>query len=414
MAAKLWIGTESRAERLRRLSVVFANELSLKIAAELYMREMSSKLFYEEFGGGSPARVKRTFDRLDKTGWLRWVRSEGPGGRRRGAREHFYRATEPVFIDPQTWASLPYSIRVAFSWNAFRQIATRLRGAMEAGTFAARPGSSPTFTQLRLDQLGWQRVFEAISEQFVLIFEEQTDARLRMDRSGEQPVRASIVQIAFQSAIPLSTRVGPLLVESEDPLVPFPTRLSKVFADELCLAIIDEANRREISASLTYRDIGGDTVNGIHRRFAMLDTIGWLRWVRSEGPGGRRHGAVEKFYRAAGPAIFEDDGPWANVPDRLRETEHWQAFERLSALAKEAMRKGTFDARDNRCLAWSLLQLDRQGWQKVTGSLDDLRASILDEGQCAEARMRVSGERAAPVVVALGGFESPKKAEREM
>jgi hypothetical protein len=80
MAAKVWTGLKTRREYLRRLSVVFAVELRQKIVTELYMREMSPKQFHGEFGGGSLSRVTKNFERLAETGWLRCVRTEGPGG----------------------------------------------------------------------------------------------------------------------------------------------------------------------------------------------------------------------------------------------------------------------------------------------------------------------------------------------
>jgi hypothetical protein len=57
VAARIWIGIKSRAAHLRRLSVVFAVEIRLKIVTELYMREMSATQFFEEFGGGSPSLI---------------------------------------------------------------------------------------------------------------------------------------------------------------------------------------------------------------------------------------------------------------------------------------------------------------------------------------------------------------------
>ena len=80
MTAKIWTGLESRGAYLRRLSVVYAVELRQKIVTELYMREMSPKQFHAEFGGGSLSRVTKNFERLEQTGWLRRVRTEGPGG----------------------------------------------------------------------------------------------------------------------------------------------------------------------------------------------------------------------------------------------------------------------------------------------------------------------------------------------
>jgi len=413
LAAKVWVGIRSRAKYLRRLSVVFAVELRLKIVTELYMREMSPKQFHSEFGGGSISRVTHNFEKLAENGWLRYIRSEGPGGRRRGATEHFYRATELAFCDADTWAMLPYSIRVAFSWNAFKQIAQRLREAMEAATFEARPDRHLTGTRLLLDQLGWERMIDAMSAEFVSQFEEQEDARRRASHSGEKLIRASSVLVAFESPTSHSERTGPSLVEnSYEPLVPFPVRLSKVFADEVCLQIVEEANLREISAPLFHAEVGGDSVESVRRRFKMLEQIGWLKQV-SQRTAGRRRSAIELFYKAAGPAILKEDGPWANVPDSFRRTSGWATFERLMEQAREAMVAGTFDAREDRCLAWSILALDQQGWEKVTASVKALLALVLREQGLAKARIEKSGERPLVVTVALAAFESPRDSVKE-
>lgn len=387
-------------------------ELRLRIVTELYAREMSPKQFHEEFGGGSLPRVIRSFNKLAEHGWLSLTRTEGPGGKRHGAVEHFYRATELAFCDQETWALMPYSIRVAFSWNSFKEIAARLRKAMEAEAFD--PSRNLTFTTLRLDQLGWEQVIEAISTQFELLFEEQTNARLRMCHSDEQPIRASVIQIAFEA--PMGERRKPEsgLLESRDlTTVAFPVRLSKVFADELCMQIIEEANRRAISAPQFHEELGGDSLEQIRRRFKKLEKFGWLKPVEKK-TGGRNRNAVEWFYRAVGPAIPHDDGPWAGVSDALKNTTGWKSFEQLSAQVKEAMRAGTFDARDNSCLAWSIIQLDQQGWEKVTAELDAVLAFVLEEQDRARARMKKSpGEMPIATTVALGAFESSKEAERE-
>lgn len=119
------------------------------------MREMSPTQFFEEYGGSSISRVTRNVERLAEHGWLRHVRSEGPGGERRGGVERFYRATELAFCDQETWAQLPYSVQAAFSWNAFKEIAARLRGAIEVGAFD--PSRNLTSMTLLVDQQGWER-----------------------------------------------------------------------------------------------------------------------------------------------------------------------------------------------------------------------------------------------------------------
>ncbi|HET6571305.1 MAG TPA: hypothetical protein VFG58_07445 [Solirubrobacterales bacterium] len=399
---------------LHRMSVVFAVELRLKIVVELYMREMSPTRFYEEFGGGSLSRVTRNFERLAEAGWLEYIRQEGPGGRRRGGVEHFYRATELAYFDAKHWALLPYSIRVAFSWNSFKQIAARLRVAIEAGSVDSGSREALTRQSATLDRIGWAKVIEAIRAHFDFIFKEQEAAALRVARSGEAPIRASVVQIAFEPANDKRSGGMSHLVEgSQEPVAPLPVRLSKVFPDPVSMQIIREANRREISATQFHAELGGDSIGGIRRRFKKLEKVSLLIEVEAR-TGGRRRGATEKFYRATGPAISAArNGPWANIPKAVDDTATWRCFESLSTEIKAAMKQGTFDAREDSCLAWSLLQLDRRGWEAVTADLDALRRFVDAERERAQARMAESGESGAEMVVALTAFKSPKDSERE-
>ena len=408
------VDLDALTARLRRMSVVFAVELRLKIVCELYMREMSPTRFYEEFGGGSISRVTRNFERLAEAGCLEYIRKEGPGGRRRGGVEHFYRATELAYFDAEHWALLPYSIRVAFSWNSFKQIAARLRAAIEAGWVDSSSDGALTSESVTLDPIGWMNVIEAITAHFGFIFEEQEAAALRIARSGEEPTRASVVQIAFEPAAGAGIREMPHLVEGrEEPVVPLPVRLSKVLGDAVSMQIVREANRRDISATQFHAELGGDSVAGIRRRFKKLERVSLLTEVEAR-TGGRRRGATEKFYRATGPAIFAArNGPWANVPESVGDTATWRCFEGLSEQIRAAMKAGTFDAREDSCLAWSLLQLDRQGWEAVTADLGALRRFVNEEQKRAQARTAESGEAPAEMVIALTAFKSPKEPERE-
>ncbi len=413
MTAKTSTASGAITAHLRRMSVVFAVRLRMKILAELYMREMSPTRFYEEFGGGSISRVTRNFERLAEWGWLEYIRKEGPGGKRRGGVEHFYRATELAYFDGETWASLPYSIRVAFSWNIFRGIAERLRVAIAAGW--VEPGSKGDLTgeSVSLDGVGWTNVIDAVQKHFDRSFEEQKAATLRIARSGEEAIRASVVHIAFEPATGAGAGAPHLVEGREEPIVPLPVRLSKVLADEVSMRIVEEANTRDISATQFHAEVGGDSVAAIRRRFKKLAKVLLLTEVDAR-TGGRRRGATEKFYRATGPAIFAvKNGPWADVPESVDSTATWRRFEDLSAAIKEAMRQGTFDAREDSCLAWSLLQLDREGWEAVTDDLESLRRFVDEEQKRAAKRMAKSGEPPVEMVIALAAFKSPKESERE-
>ncbi len=373
------------------------------------MREMSPTQFHREFGGGSASRVARNFEALKKHGWIRYVRS-APGREGKG-KENFYRAPELAFIDAETWALVPYSMRVTFSWHIFNRIAVRMRDAMEASCSATRQGRDLTSTPLVLDQVGWARVIEAVTTQFVHLFEEQKDAQLRVRHSGEDLIRADIFQVAFQVPTPIDTQQKPALVERRnEPLVPFFERMSPVFADDICMRIVNELNQREMSVTLFYREFHRElchvSIGALHRRFKKLQEVGWLAKVNEE-TGGRRRGATEVFYRATVPAV-DESAPWADIPQALRGTKNWSTLRQLSGQVKAAIKAGTFDQRTDRCVAWSLVSLDNHGWEKVIAGHDELLAYALDEQDRAKHRMANSDEQPIKMTLAQAAFEAPR------
>jgi hypothetical protein len=408
-AAKTSRGDRSRASYLRRLAIVFTDELRLKIVTELYMREMSPSQFHREFGGGSVSRVDRHFKRLAEHRWLRLIRAES-GGSRRGGTEHFYRATEPAVFDHETWSLLPYSIRIAFSWKTFRQLAERVRDALRAGTLDARAESRLSWAPLLLDQLGWERVAAAVDALFESLFEEQAEATDRIAKTGARAMLATVALAAFESpARPrgsVGERATPSLVQGRGSSVPLMLRLAKVFADPVCLKIVAELNLREMSAPQFHAEFGGGSVESVRRRFKLLADVAWLTEV-GQKTGGRRRGAVERFYRATGPAIF-DSSAWSDVPDAIKATDSWRTFEQLAERVREALEAGTLEARPDNHLTWSLLRLDQQGWEKVTAAVDALFALIFEEQESAKLRIEKSGERPIVTTVALAAFESPQ------
>jgi hypothetical protein len=97
-----------------------------------------------------------------------------------------------------------------------------------------------------------------------------------------------------------------------------------------------------------------------------------------------------------------------DVPDSIGATRSWRIFDQLSAQVKEAIESGTFEARTDNHLRWSLLRLDRQGWDNVARAVDSASAYILAERDRAAARIAASGEKPIPTTVGLAAFESPK------
>lgn len=399
-------------ERLRRLAEVFAVEVRLRIVTALYKRPMSSTLFYEEFGGGSPSRINRNFERLAEAGWLRHVFSKGPGGARRGGIEHFYRSTELAYFDAESWALVPHSMRVACSWSLFRQIAKRLRQSLETASEKSPPGRELECTELALDQLGWGRAIEAAHALFDAIFEEQEDSRLRVSDSGETLVPIDVLLIVFESPRDRHRVESPLVELEKEPPIPFPQRLAPVFADDVCFQIVSELNSRAMSVTQFRREFGGASHGGIRSRFSRLEKAGWLKKVGSE-TGGKRRGSSERFYRATKPALVNNDA-WRDPPASLQGTDRWKTFGRFCSKVLESMRTGTFDGRLDRIVTLSFLELDRQGVANVASQLEAFARLLSKEETRAKLREREEGaEPAVPVTIGLAAYETPVDLAKE-
>lgn len=393
---------------LARVSVVFADPVRLRIVTELFHREMSPSQFQAELGGGSLEAICGQFRKLEQNGWLRLVRTEVPRGG--GRARQVFRATRMAVFDAGSWTLLPQPLKEEFSWRTFEQFAERVRWAFEAETFDARNDRHLTWTPLVLDEVGRAVVLAKAKDLFYLLFEEQRDAKLRIERSKESPLHVTVGVSAFDSPAERRNRSGLLLpavdegTRQADCAAIFP-RLSRVFRHPLNLKIITELTLREMSPSQFQREFELDAQD-VYRRFRNLADDDWLEITR-EDTGGRRRGATERFYRATGPAIF-DTQSWARVPQRVRGQYSWRVFEQLAEQVREAMVAETFDGRSDRVHTWTPLLLDERGWGQVCAATEHYFDFIQDEERRAAVRLAQPG--AAPPEIAtvyLAVFESP-------
>jgi hypothetical protein len=182
-----------------RLAKVFADPLNLTILTELNIREMSATQLKDQLDGDiSVSALYRRFKMLAELGWLVKV-DERTGGRRRGATEHFFRATGPATFDTHISGSIPPSARSGLSWTTLCQLFEKGTEAMEAGTLDARLDRHLSCSLLLLDELGWRQVIDALDSYFEGLFKAQEAAKARLARSEEKPVLATFVVAGFES-----------------------------------------------------------------------------------------------------------------------------------------------------------------------------------------------------------------------
>lgn len=391
---------------LVRLGVVYANSLRLTIVTELFMREMSTKQFFDEVGGPSLDSVRKQFAKLEEYGWLRRVRQRITG---RGRPEWIYRAVELAIIDEATWAEIPPSIRDACTLQLMQQLSERIAIALKANTFVTREDQVFTLlSPLTVDEAGWKAGLRLLNDCVVALEQEQCDAKVRLAEHCRSPTLMIVALAGFESPrphSPPSRRALPKPTLPPDVQTPWMTRLAKVFGDPINLEIVRELNGAQRSPSALWARIGRTSKQTYDRRCKVLTELGWIRPVGEE-TGGSRRGAREVFYSATTPAVSRNR-LWDIISPSLRVGKDWDTYRRLCDLVFEAVRTGTFNVRVDRHLTWQTLLLDDMGHRRVADTLE----SCVDALSALElpANQRTSFKDSVfESTFFVGGFESPQ------
>lgn len=181
-----------------RLVAALSHETRAHAMAVFTERPASTKEIAAELKK-SVSAVWYHVDKLVKLGCIELVRSE----KRRGAMEHFYRATVRHFFSDDAWENVPKSKRLAISMGVLRLIAGDLDEAMQAETVDA-VDRHLTRTQLILDKEGWRETSELLAETLEGLFKIREKSAMRRARSDEKAIRASVSIMQFE----LPSRAG--------------------------------------------------------------------------------------------------------------------------------------------------------------------------------------------------------------
>lgn len=119
---------------------------------------------------------------------------------RRGAVEHFYRATERGFFSDADWAKIPASARKGISGVILESIGQDVTAAMGAGTVDARTDSHVSRTPLLLDEQGWTELNGVLEDAFNRAIEIQEAAASRLAEEKADPVATTLAILHFESA----------------------------------------------------------------------------------------------------------------------------------------------------------------------------------------------------------------------
>jgi DNA-binding transcriptional ArsR family regulator len=125
---------------------------------------------------------------------------------RRGAVEHYYRATSRAFLTDRDWHELPPSVRPGLSADLLELMLGDAVRALEEGTFDARDDRHMSRTPIILDEEGWQEVLGVMEGALFDVVKAQKKAATRLAKSGEEGFSASVAMMGFELPEPPSQR----------------------------------------------------------------------------------------------------------------------------------------------------------------------------------------------------------------
>ncbi|MET0973948.1 MAG: helix-turn-helix domain-containing protein [Thermoleophilaceae bacterium] len=120
---------------------------------------------------------------------------------RRGALEHHYRAIVRAVISDEDWEGIPESARQSISAQTLGEIWRDVAAAMRAETFDRRTDRHLSWTNLTLDEQGWEELTEALGELFDRALSLQAESAARLAEAGsENAITSKLALMHYEAA----------------------------------------------------------------------------------------------------------------------------------------------------------------------------------------------------------------------
>jgi len=117
---------------------------------------------------------------------------------RRGAVEHYYRATSRAYLTDRDWRNLPNSIKPGLSAAGLKMIVDDVVGAVNGGSFNARDDAHMSWTPGVVDQQGWEESVDLVNDTLAQIIEIHAASAKRLAKSGDEGITASVVLMNYE------------------------------------------------------------------------------------------------------------------------------------------------------------------------------------------------------------------------
>jgi DNA-binding transcriptional ArsR family regulator len=177
----------------QQLAKALAHPLRVRILTSLHKGISSPNQLAQELGEplGNVSYHVKTLLEFD---CVELVKTEP----RRGAVEHFYRATERAFFSDSDWEKIPASARKGISGAVLEMIGQDSTEALVAGTIDARKDSHVSRTPLVLDEDGWTELNSLLGETLERALKIQDESASRLGKKGKG-IETKLAILHFES-----------------------------------------------------------------------------------------------------------------------------------------------------------------------------------------------------------------------
>lgn len=158
-------------------------------------------------GEASPNELAERFDedlrRVDEQ--IKYLEREGlvelvDTDRRKGGKQHFYRALARPFLDAEEWSKLPGFAQESISAQIVRTIVTDMEAAMRSGDFDAHPHRALLQKPMIVDEQGYRDADESALRHLAELNKIAAESAGRMIASGEEGIEVKTATIIHNTS----------------------------------------------------------------------------------------------------------------------------------------------------------------------------------------------------------------------
>jgi DNA-binding transcriptional ArsR family regulator len=191
-----------------RLVKALAHPLRVSILSALEHRTASPSELADELGVPLP-NLSYHIRMLVQLDLLKLVKTRP----RRGAIEHYYRATGPVMVTDKAWGQLPELVKTALVSGTLQRIGKQVDEAAAAGGFDGE-GSVLNRSTVKLDSQAFQELCDALIEieRLSLRLQDESEKRRKSSNHTDE-FEAGLIQLLFKSPPPATPASG----DGDDP-----------------------------------------------------------------------------------------------------------------------------------------------------------------------------------------------------